>query len=497
MNDLELADAAFECAATASVYLVDAEPSSIAAVARAHSAVTRFLKAGEDELEPLASILRRARARLTTNILPPAHPALALDTVIEELADIQVSLDPTTAIGVLARDALESLKALLSIEISPLAREVEELLEMESPERRVVVLSRGRNVIATEQYLVDRGLSSMVVPSSQLRRLGTPLGTMICVGPPEFFPSATWSAAKADSVCFVQYPLGRRQNLQGGLFGDSGGLTTPVFRNSKAIAPLPAVDFMDPDESIVELGQREASKYRSTSHDAALACLLILEGGWGVWTAAETNSWMWGLQIEEDRVSVVQTASQAVVAGSFVVLRVAGAANGAVRELADRNFGTIRLRSTQSRWKSQVSRAIDAAGGFTAATHELERRGVSINGLRSWISEHYIRPNSRSKFDAVTQWAGLETEASQIWSDLTEIRRAHQKAGLIIRKQLEAALIEQGPAGLLAAGYLDLKVEDFGELSSHRVLHKHPDLEYVPPSMVDVRFRVEDDNWLE
>lgn len=488
MSLIDTVNQSYKSAARVSVYVEFAEPGGVATIAQAQSELFKLIAQGDEDLQSAADILRKLRFRLATNVLPPGDPALGIAELSEELAAQAAELSPDSRAGATVDGALEATALLLAEPESQLGAAAVGVLGTERPDRRMLVLRYPRRVAATQQYLRDAGVPTVVCSRSEVRRQEQ-MGSMVLIGDPQFYQASTWTAARAESVCFVQYPLAHKPVPEGGLFGKAGGLQTPVFRLSGSIEPIPRVEFFDPDVVVVEAGQREAERRRSDRPDAVEAALLLLDADHQVWTAVGDGRFMWALDLEnpsDPTVSPVSTDN--VRAESFVIFRDEGAAGSLIQAIADRDFGASAHREAQSEWKQALTSAIHRAGGFADARRKMLSLGASSPNPRGWSAPESIRPNSRSDFGVACKFAGLADKADELWSALSEIKSAHSRAGVWVRERLLESLVAEQLDQLQDDGFLSLDLPGLGRLSVYRVLHVHPETVSVDPALIDQPF---------
>lgn len=488
MSLLADVSASYDAAAKVSVYVVFVEAGELAVIAQAQSEIYKLVADGDEDLRTIAELLRNVRFRLATNLLPANHPMLGLRELSADLASQVAELPIASRAGATAVAAAEALARLLMESESPLGSAALEVLATEQEDRRLVVLRYQRAVAATEAYLAERGVTTSVCSRASVR--AQPLaGTMLLVGDPRLFRSATWTAGRAESVCFVQYPLAPRPTAPGGLFGAAGGLVAPSFRLSGATDPVPDTEFFDPDIAIVEAGQREAIRRRSERPDSVEAALLLLEDDHAVWTAVGEGRFMWVVDLDDPtEPAVSQTPTASVRQGSFLVFRDEGATGSLIQAIADTEFDALVHRPAQTRWKAALSSATSHAGGPAAARRLLVSLGAKSPNPAGWAAAESIRPNSRHDFGITCDFAGLGDEADELWAALSAVKRAHAKAGMWVRRRLEEALVAQQLETLKTEGVLHLDLPGLGQLSAYRVLHVHPEREYVDPMIIDQPF---------
>lgn len=487
---------AYERIAGTSIYDVPVTPGEIGTVS-ACLASLRKLRVTDDTLDDAVRTLHYIQYRLAVNLLPANDPALGLDVLRQQLAAHADELNAGTVARTTIDAALCALEALCQQASTPLCEEAVEILGTAGPGERLVVLAHARNCTATAQVLAAAGAPTEVTSRTQLRT--HPLvETILCVGPHQLFQSAVWNASRADSVCFVHYPLGVASLPSGGLFGEDGGLRTPRFRVSRDIAPVDNIEFAAPEHTVFqEAGRKLASAHRAASDtDQEDAQLLLLEGGYAVWMNAGEGDWMWAIDFIDDEPRVLQISAADMSAGMFVLFRDQGATSDLVRVVADRDCDAARHRPAQDRWKRALSTAIVRAGGAAGAARLIRQLGAATVNPAAWVGPRSIRPHRKSDFSAACRFAGIEDEVESIWASLSAIKRAHLKAGRLIRKQLEDELIDDGGARLQENGRFHLHSAALGGLSAYRVVFKHPDRQRVDSSRIDKPFLVEELGWL-
>ena len=495
MSSFERTNNSYESAITSTIYTIAADPGDAATIAVAHTRLARLANSGNDDLTDTVELLRIVSYRLSYNLLPADHPALGLAVLNVELGSQVAELEPGTHAHAIVRAAHQALTSLAQRGPTELTTQAIDLLNTATENSRTVVLRHSKTASATTDYLNQNGVPSTVVAANQLR-FQPPHETMVLIGPPRAFPAATCNAAKADNICFIHYPFGSAKAPTGGLFGADGGLTTRTARPSGHVETLDDIGDFELDEGLQALARDEFGRRRSERPDAVTAALLLLEGGYGVWTAIGEGHWMWCVDLDDDDTPTIRTTSvSAVTQGSYVIFRDKGAGTALVRAVADAHHQAGKYRPQQDRWKSALEQAVIKVGGVNRATVELRRLGATTVNLRHWMSENSIRPRRLSDFRAVCQFAGIAAYADDIWRALGKIHRAHVLAGQTIRRWLQDALLVDGGARLRQDGFQRVDFGDLGTLSAYRVEHQHPDHQDIDPEFIDEPFVVKEHGW--
>lgn len=494
MSSFAVADTTYKAASRCSVYVVHVEPGDVEVVAEAHQRL-RKITWDEDEAGKLLEILRYARFRLVSSLVPYSSEQLGLAELIVGLDAEMEFLTPGTETHHLTSQAREALRRLTSSGSNPLGEAALELLGDVPTNERMVAVRQSRTVEATGLYLTGAGAPSQVV-SAQSLRSADGCESLICVGPPQFFPSATWTASRWESVCFIQYPFGWRPPAEGGAFGPDGGLKTPRFRESGTAETRGEIEPFNVSESIQMAASSASRKNRFTGGEEIESFMLLLEDGYAVWTETDESNWMLCIDADEpDSPLIVNKAASTIGPGDYLVLRSGTRDADYIRELADEEFGAAQLRKNQARWKKALAEAVSSAGSVAAAQRELRRLGATTTNVRHWTSEASIRPQRYSDFVAACRFSGIESEAESLWDDLGKIFRAHLQAGQQVRQDLESNLLSDGVHELVASGVQSYTLPRLGELAGYRVLYRNPGSEMISLGMIDRPFRAAEGGW--
>lgn len=496
MSQFAITSESYEICARGQIYVVHAHDPLVTEVARADQTLRRMLDPEDATLQRVAELSRFARFRSISSVLPYTHPALGLTLLCQELDRECSILPPSTPGFEHARRALRAIGALLDSGENTLGTQVVELLADEDPHARLLAIRRGgRLVEATETFLHEMGVPTRVAEGSALASEHF-VQTLVCVGPAAFFPSASWTAPRAESTCFVNYGLSWSEPQPGGLFGEEGGLHTPTFRQSGEVERDVLIERVVADDALALAASRIARRTSPTPHEAVEAVLLVLADGYAVWTEADDRNWMLCVDADAPLHPVIRRKPQRSIGeGDFIVLRDGEADSDFIRALADARCGSAPHRPAQEHWKAHLRQAVAAEGGISAAEGQLARLGAVSANLRYWIGPKCIHPQTLQDFTAVCTFSGLTAQTGQLWGAMGEIRRAHLRAGQLIRKELEDRLLEEGAETLVRIGIQRYEVEALGHLTAFRFLYRHPAPAFVSATLIDKPFVAEEAGW--
>jgi hypothetical protein len=492
--DFSAVSAAYDAAARATIYLVDVgshEAEELALLDR------HFWRAGQGDHESVAwetrNVLSSVRWRMLLDILPLDRPEMGLLAAASHLDGLAEKMGKATEDASRASEAANLLRN-LSAMANPLAGSVLELLR-DSPEpERLLVLS-SRLAAETTEYLANLEVPTGVVQEAAVRKLAV-LPSIIAVGPPRFFGAAFRTAARANSVCFVQYGFEHKDVEPGGIFGDDGQLQTPPVRFSGLGRLNLQLEPFDLDEAQRASADRIAASHVDGHGEPVDAMLIILHDGYAVWTETDDRNWMQCVDESKQRPAIVHRKASELQPGDVLVLRVDGAEPDFIRAVADSEFGAGPLRVVQDQWKAALRRQIDNAGGFERAARDLNRLGAVSANFRYWTTKRCISPRRQEDFFAVATYTGtLPQVARDQWVALQKIHSAHNRAGTYVRGELVSKLLSAGTAELDSTGHQSYEIPKCGQLDAFRVRLVTDKVRAVPASSIDRPFMVRESLW--
>jgi hypothetical protein len=160
-------------------------------------------------------------------------------------------------------------------------------------------------------------------------------------------------------------------------------------------------------------------------------------------------------------------------------------------------------RFEQADWKQRLIYAATRKFGqvgrrqlSSAVSAELQSRNLSQAlpaNVHYWMSSKCIRPKKSEDFATILKFAGLEERSQELWSAMSEISRAHLKAGQHIRKML-LAKVETTSLDLLERdGEMDFELGDAdgGTLSAFQITDITAEGFEVPADKIGVLLEME------
>ena len=232
------------------------------------------------------------------------------------------------------------------------------------------------------------------------------------------------------------------------------------------------------------------------------AITVLLDGGEAVWLDCESRALVIDTEAAR-RHAIWQYRVRDLQPGMFLLLR-SGGGGDYIAPIADR---ILRERANEARraqrhWKQLLRDRIRQDGINTVVSslrHFGARRAADYN-VRHWASDANIRTQDRQDFDAIMRYIGLADQADRYWSLMTEIDRAHRRAGHQIRKELLRKVRQSDPRQLHLRGRMDfaLDAEGLVSITAYRIVHILADVVPVPSSRLGRPFNLEEATpWLE
>jgi hypothetical protein len=505
----ELYNAARECVATR--YTVECKP--VGEFVAEYRRFTSLVAENRDDPYWKAVLRRFARVRydLTSVPLPPKHPALEL---VESSKFIEQQLINCGLVFPLlappATRLLESMALVAALDENPLGDRVVEVLKAADQKRATVVLYRGTLKAAVEQHFRSRGVEVDVATASHL--CGPRIdGSLVLIGPAQWFPSFVLSAPRANTIVLVHYRWIHDEEPAGPLLPDSVhvGCSRRILQGSREIpGDLRAYLVPNPLELLPRIDWTSVASGdavrpdRQQDPDAVEAYLYALAGMHAVYLEAERDYRIYTVDphADEETGKVRRESTLEIAPGAYILLRSEGGGDY-VRTLADEMLGerANSLRAKQLQWKRAL-RAKVREQGIESVILRLRLLGcekASEPNLRYWMSFDTIKTFEFRDFVTIMKFLGSEQLAVTWWPALDEIDKAHKRAGAEIRRRLEEKVVASDLNELESRGWMDFELEKSGggRLTIFRVEAKSPTPYWIAHSRLRHPFVVERDLW--
>lgn len=321
-----------------------------------------------------------------------------------------------------------------------------------------------------------------VLVPSQLRTV-RPVDALVTFGPTSWYPAHLLGTPRAGRVHVVKHEWiqdrePERLRFEGGAVRESAPRRTERVRRHAGTGagrqPV-RVEGSDLLPTIDMHRLRAMSTYEHAGSGAAIepARVFVLEGGKGVFLAADEGSARFTIDVEE--LAVRRTPVHRIEEGAFLVLRTEGGGDY-VRIVADTILGRRAnlLREAQGAWKQPLQSLIARSGSLRAAAQLLERRGVpsaTPGNVARWASAENICTQQEATFHALSEALEVSAGTSEVWAQMMEIRGAHLRAAAVIKRQLHERVVSADLAELRAKGVMEFTLEDVhaGTLTAYRV----------------------------
>jgi hypothetical protein len=438
----------------------------------------------------LLRYLKRLRFVLSSTPLWLAHPSRHV--CVGRLPDREVlvreaELTRPTAIDPL-REAFAYADLMHGEGSSELRSAAGEIAEQE-PSGSLAFLVKGPRYVECArlsllQELKHRGVHrpfEVLVPS-QLRTT-RPVDALIVFGPTSWYPAHLLGTPRARRLHILKHewiedrePV--RLRFEGGGVRESAPRRTERVRRhtedsaDRRIVQVEGSDLL-PSIDMHRLRSMSAVDRPGDGATVEQARVFVLEGGKGVFLAADEGSAKFTIDVEE--LQVRRTPVARIEEGAFLVLRTEGGGDY-VRTLADTILGcrAAVLRAAQEAWKRPLRELISRSESLRAAALSLEQRGVpsaTPGNVARWASAENICTQHQVTFQALSEALGVRAESGAVWDQMVEIRGAHLRAAGVIKGRLHERVAAADLTQLRANGVMEFTLEDLhaGTLTAYRV----------------------------
>ncbi len=500
MSYLSLADtsAIYTCSREAALFFhgIPCDPFKAYVRSLRRLRVTLSENASLDPWPQILDIARHFQFLCFGSPLPFSHPALRGAEALDQLSALLPHVEAASPDYVVPTiDLRDHLASLVQSDQNPLLSKIEELLAGEPATGKAVVVRFSRLIPAIQAELAKhsalRGME--VVHPSELE--GPALfETLFIIGSASSYREDDYvlTAPRARWIEVLRYSFVR----------DSWKAPTVFPRPRLHAGPLSDRQIhgsgaSDDDSFEVEPYRPDIKKLlekiipsNSRHEDLADAVLVSIENDHAVFLDSDEDSWALVIDLRADDASRVRRVrpSSKLDRGMFLLLRTEGGSSDYIAPVADRILGgkARAARDAQRLWKQHLRAKVKLHGPQRVET-DLQRLGVAIadyQNIRNWMSNKHIRTKSRSDFDAILRYTGLESQSEEIWDHMCRIRAAHVTAGQQIRRLLLEQVKRADLRQLQKLGIMEFELpgEASGSLTAYRVEAVSSETYTVPTS---------------
>lgn len=442
-------------------------------------------------LSRFISILSRYVFCVTSTPIPSAHPAIIDDFVLEEARVIQQQIAVSySEYAEESKLALDACKNMYCLNINPLIQFLN-YRKLFPVEHRAAMLVRDRRFVDLTREVIrsiDWLASADVKTPGELGRSYC-LDDLVVIGPLHRFPSHVITAPRARSIHVVRYACIRDA------WKHTHAFTAPIISRhqpvvSAVINRSETLDDWLPEADAVEMVQQLAKTRPNTdTSDITDARAALLAGGHLVFLESSPSATMLVIDLDREQAPITRLATADIHPGMFLLLRTDGSGDYVVA-VADQLLGQRAgpLRQKQRHWKDLLREEVNRRDLLTIAVRLLDLGSVCADeqNVRNWMSHRTIGTHAREDFDAVMNLVGLQLEAEDYWQSMSEIRRAHQKAGSRIRRLLLERVRDTDLETLEEAGIMEFHLGDAGggTLTAFRIEKVLAETLQVPPHRI-------------
>ena len=454
--------------------------------------------------------LKRLRFGLCAAPFSQEYRCSRISSVVEELQyhlRFCSKLYPDMAVQSFA--ILDILVDLLNENQDPL---LDKLVELTDAEQKVAwVIKESRLISHVEEVATRFKLPELyVLHPLQLKGL-TCYDQLIVIGPSRWFPENVFTAARSSQIHILIFDWIRDRWKPQRLFvsphkssGQSNRkhITVEEHETSSRWDGIDAGSLLNIVDKTLSVASSLDNKIQDEYEDVEAVCI-FLEGDWAVFIEANEGATTLVIDPDEDTGNrISRTPVKNIQPGTFVLVRT-GSGGDYVMPMANKIMGSLaqKAREYQKNWKELLRIYVKTRGLFETCIDLLDLGSGIANevNVRNWMSPRSIRTKNRRDFIALMELIGLKDEAGEYWTMMSQINKAHLKAGFEIRDILLEQVRDLDMDILQKKGKMDFKLsdDDEGGLTAFRVESVLKETVQVPYSRIGNPFKLEGQLWRE
>ena len=412
----------------------------------------------------------------------------------------------------LAEQAIAILDLLTDVLNDPRDPLLYKLSELTDGEQRVAwVIKESRLIPHVEELVAGLNFPRLnVIHPLQLKDL-TCYDHLIVIGPSRWFPESVFTASRASQIDILIFDWIKDWWKPQGVFvspykssGSSNRkyATVEEHETSSHWDEVDAGSLLDIVDKVSSVAASLDSEGQGEYENIEAACV-FLEDDWAVFIEASEGATTLVIDPDEDTDNrISRTLIRNIQPGMFVLVRTSGSGDYIV-PIADKIMGDLagKAREYQKHWKELLRNYIRTRGLFETCIDLLDLGSeiASEVNVRNWMSPRSIRTKNRKDFVAIMELVGLKSEAGEYWNMMSQINKAHLKAGFEIRDILLDQVRDLNMEILQKQGKMDFKLSDGDEggLTAFRIESVLKETVQVPYSRIGQPFKLEDQLWRE
>jgi len=406
-----------------------------------------------------------------------------------------------------ARALVATLDAIESCEHEPLLAELQATASgVKDGQRAAVIITESRLVSIAREAIAtvpDYAQWPVLVPRN-VRGLDT-YDCLAVIGSPGWYRRAKYvfSAPRSSAIHVLCYDwMSVRWQPEPALVAPAKGSSQGRQIRMEYTPAVPGIT----DEDVIPLRADVDSVLRRVEREyggegdyqRVEARLLILEGDKGVFVEAEGDATVLVIDLNQGaKQRVRRLIHRNIEPGLYILLRTESGGDYVV-PIADQILGdqVEDLRDMQQTWKARLRMAARKNGidETVASLRNYGSKVASHQNLRNWMQDRTIATDDEQDFFAIMKLVDLHNEAPAYWSAMRAIRRAHQKAGNKIRRQLVEQVNKSDLAELERMGLMEFTLDEKtgGSLTAYRIKSLADRPVKILPHRLDTPFPLED-----
>lgn len=464
--------------------------------------------ASEDYWQKFLIPLKRLQFALCAAPFSEEYRFERISSVVKELQyylRFCKKLYPDSAVRAFA--ILDLLTDLLNVPGNPL---LDKLLELTEANQDVAwVIKESRLIPRVEELATEFSISKLsIVHPLQLKDL-TCYDRLIIIGPSRWFPESVFTALRSSQVDILIFDWIRDRWKPQNVFVSPHKSSGPSNKKYITIEERETANHWDhiDAESLLNIINKAVIRTpdddnRDKYEDVEAICV-FLEGEWAVFIEANEGAKTLVIDPDEDVDDrVTRTLVKNIQPGTFILLRTGGGGDYIV-PIADKIMGNLaqQARKYQKHWKELLRNRVKEKGLLETCIDLLNLGSDIANeiNVRNWMSPRSIRTQNRHDFFSIMELVGLKDQADEYWNMMSQINKAHLKAGFEIRDSLLNQVRSLQIEDLQRRGKMDFKLsnDDEGGLTAYRVESVLKEPVEVPYSRIGHPFELAEHLWRE
>lgn len=299
-------------------------------------------------------------------------------------------------------------------------------------------------VVLEQTFSKDNSFS--IVTPSKLKK-GIFFERLIILGPTYWYPEYLFHCPRSSNIEIIVYDFQLNRDPRMEYFIESHtkissvslGCNIQTFRVSDRTQAQQTIEVSDQIIDYKKLEKGFIEKPTNATSEYVSAKLIGLTEAKGIFFEDHSIRNIWTISLHSEQ-AVTKRSVNELDTHSYLLIR-SGTGRDLIQIKADEFLGkkrAERIRYHHSIWKKRLRKYLFKYHAEKICRYLQKNGGKRANeiNIRNWISDDNIKPREYNDFLAIMRLVKLEEHAERLWKEAEELFRAHQRAGMVIRKLL-------------------------------------------------------------